>query len=581
MPLSSEEIEAITRELEAPLQGARVLTLARRDDRSAVLTLRLPKPPAIEGTAAEPAEPTRPRRLFLLISARSGFARAHLVEEQVGASTASGGAFEWLRERLRKARILSIRQPGRGLAVEIDLQVRRETEGRVPDKRSAERRILVLELSSSKPNVVLLDARRHYLWSLLPVTNRASIQSGSAPRAALQPGETYAPPSPPPHPSAMAAVAAFPWRYLPRDDALGEGASFIERHFPLNLALGRSCDLAEAAALRDERRAELLRGLKTAASKRRLLLTRLEEDLGKAKEGEKSLRWGELLKSELPRLRRGMASVEVVDYYSPDLPRIEIRLDPARSPLENIERCFQLHRKAQRALPVIQARMEQIRGELVRIEDLAAAVPEEIAEGELRDIEGRAAPLLGRKPRAARDRKEGGGAEKARPADSPRGAGSDGPRRFLSLDGFQILVGRSAQENDRLTFRLARGNDLFFHVAGRPGAHVVVRTLPGRSVPLETLLDAAQLALYYSLPARDSAAVARGAAAEVDYVEVKHVRKPRGSKPGLVLLTRHGTLRARLEKERLERLRETGGQDVDDGSAAVRREQAEDRPRGR
>ncbi len=570
MPLSREEIEAITRELEAPLQGARILTITRRDDRSAILTLRLAKGRGLEG-----AEPPRPRRLFLLVCARPGFARAHLVADPFASPAAPPGEFEWLRGRLRGARILSIRRPGRGRAIEIDVEVRRDAQAHVPQRKGAERkrterRILVLELISSTPNVVLLDERRHYLWSLRPVTDRRSPESRSGPRAALQPGETYAPRSPPPHPAAMAAVAALPWRYLPQNDALAASLTYIERNFPLNLALGRSSGFAEAAALREVRRAALLRSLKTAASKRRTLLARLEEDLGRAKEGEKRLRWGELLKSELPRLRRGMGRVEVIDYYSAELPRIEIPLDPALSPLENIQRCFQIHRKAQRALPAIRTRMEQVCGDLARIEDLASAVQKEPGAGEtgeteLQDLERRAAPLLRRepgKPRAPAAPGAKGSEERPGPAGSPRETGRSGPRRFISLDGFQILVGRSAEENDRLTFRFAKGNDLFFHVAGRPGAHVLVRTLPGRSVPLETLLDAAQLALYYSLPARDSAAIERGAAADIDYVEVKHVRKPKGAKAGLVLLSRHRTLRAEIEKERLARLRETGGQET-------------------
>ena len=95
---------------------------------------------------------------------------------------------------------------------------------------------------------------------------------------------------------------------------------------------------------------------------------------------------------------------------------------------------------------------------------------------------------------------------------------------------------------------------MFLHVSGRPGAHVVVRASKDRPPSLETLLDGACLAIYFSLPVRSKSEAARGAAADVDYVEVKHVRKPKGATPGEVLLARHKTLRASLDEERLGRL---------------------------
>jgi predicted ribosome quality control (RQC) complex YloA/Tae2 family protein len=116
-------------------------------------------------------------------------------------------------------------------------------------------------------------------------------------------------------------------------------------------------------------------------------------------------------------------------------------------------------------------------------------------------------------------------------------------------------VGRNARQNDELTLRVARGNDLFLHVAGRAGGHVIVRSPTGKPPPTETLLDAANLALYYSLPDRQRRGQAISAGGEVDYTQVKYVRKPKGAKPGLLLLASRKTLRIRLELERLERLR--------------------------
>src|SRR4030095_16704430 len=102
-----------------------------------------------------------------------------------------------------------------------------------------------------------------------------------------------------------------------------------------------------------------------------------------------------------------------------------------------------------------------------------------------------------------------GGSRRAPRAPAPRGPA----RRFLSGEGFEILVGRSARDNDELTLRMGKGNDLFLHVSGRPGSHVIVRSVPGKTFPLGTILDAPRLALHYTLPERSRV---EGARADVD-----------------------------------------------------------------
>lgn len=119
-------------------------------------------------------------------------------------------------------------------------------------------------------------------------------------------------------------------------------------------------------------------------------------------------------------------------------------------------------------------------------------------------------------------------------------------RTFRSIDGFLIHVGRSARDNDQLTMKLARPHDLFFHLRGAPGSHVIVQT-EKRSVPHETLLDAAMLAHHFSTFAKESSA-------EIQYTERRYIRKPRGSADGAVRLLREKTLLIQRESERLQRL---------------------------
>jgi len=92
-----------------------------------------------------------------------------------------------------------------------------------------------------------------------------------------------------------------------------------------------------------------------------------------------------------------------------------------------------------------------------------------------------------------------------------------------------------------------RGNDTWLHARDVPGAYVFIRSLPGKSVPLEALLDAANLALHYSK--------ARGSGkGDVYYTQVKYLRRARGGAPGLVLPTQEKNLQVRLDPQRLARL---------------------------
>lgn len=122
-------------------------------------------------------------------------------------------------------------------------------------------------------------------------------------------------------------------------------------------------------------------------------------------------------------------------------------------------------------------------------------------------------------------------------------------RRFTSTDGLTIYVGRNARENEELTHRLARADDLWLHARGAPGSHVVLRLERGAPPPPESLRDAATLALLYS----DLKKSGKG---EVIYTRKKWVRKARGQPPGTVTVTQEKSLFATLDRVRLDALKE-------------------------
>jgi predicted ribosome quality control (RQC) complex YloA/Tae2 family protein len=121
-----------------------------------------------------------------------------------------------------------------------------------------------------------------------------------------------------------------------------------------------------------------------------------------------------------------------------------------------------------------------------------------------------------------------------------------GTRRYISADGFEILVGRAAHDNDHLTFKVAKPNDVWLHAADYGGSHVVVRNPTRKELPSRTLIEAAQLAAHFSQANKDPKV-------DVSYTERKFVSKPKGAAAGLVRLLRFRNITV-VPKEAAERV---------------------------
>jgi predicted ribosome quality control (RQC) complex YloA/Tae2 family protein len=199
---------------------------------------------------------------------------------------------------------------------------------------------------------------------------------------------------------------------------------------------------------------------------------------------------------------------------------------------EEAARRFARYTKAKRAAREIAERLEKIEPELAALEARRAELEQIVAA---RDEVALAAFIGEKTVEKSRD---------GRPAATPRNKGSKKSsaekgrtlRRYRSSDGYEVIVGRGARENDELTFRVARSYDTWMHAADYPGSHVVVRARTrDETVPHRTLVEAARLAAHFS-QARKDARVA------VNYTQRKFVSKPRGAAPGLVYLSSFRTL---------------------------------------
>jgi predicted ribosome quality control (RQC) complex YloA/Tae2 family protein len=240
---------------------------------------------------------------------------------------------------------------------------------------------------------------------------------------------------------------------------------------------------------------------------------------------EKYRRWGEALLAGLRHANRVGEVVMVPDPYDEARGDMAVPVKPGVSLQQAADEHFQRHRKAVRGLQQATKRAESLAARRERLEalQLIASIPE--LEEAMRS-EGLAVAL---EPSTRAGRA-------ASKEQKPR---LEGVRLYTSSDDIRIMAGRSGKDNHRLTFKLAAPDDFWFHALGRTGAHVVARNEERLARPPKaTLEEAAAVAAWFSEASGDEYV-------EVQWTRRKYVRKPRGAKPGTVILKKFQTIRVR------------------------------------
>ncbi|BDG60678.1 Rqc2 family fibronectin-binding protein [Caldinitratiruptor microaerophilus] len=288
--------------------------------------------------------------------------------------------------------------------------------------------------------------------------------------------------------------------------------------------------------------ADLRRALLAARQRTARKAQAQEAELAEVGDPEQLRRFGETLLAHLWQVPRGAAEVTLPDLYDPAAPPVRIALDPDRTPAENAQAYFRRYQKARSARDAIAAQLERSRAALAHLEELAARLEQ---ASSLPDLEAIHRELTAAGHQAT-GRGAAGGPAKAAP---PRPNGASGPLVLRSRDGLEIWVGRSGRQNDELTLRLAAPTDVWLHAQKIPGAHVILRVPPGTEPTERSLEDAAVLAAFFSR-ARHSANV------PVDYTLCRHVRKPPGARPGMVIYERQRTVHVTPDPERHPILRQ-------------------------
>ena len=277
----------------------------------------------------------------------------------------------------------------------------------------------------------------------------------------------------------------------------------------------------------NQQASELIRRVENELEKNRKKLVKQEEELLATENAEEFRQKGELLTTFLHQVPNDQDQVELDNYYTGE--KIIISLDKALTPNQNAQRYFKRYQKLKEAVKHLTSLIEETRTTILYLESVETA----LAQASLTEIAEIREELIQTGFIRRRQR------EKIQKRQKPE--------KYLATDGQTIiLVGRNNLQNDELTFKIAKKDELWFHAKDIPGSHVVIT---GNLQPSdEVKTDAAELAAYFS-KARLSNLV------QVDMIETRKLNKPTGGKPGFVTYTGQKTLRVTPDEEKIKSMK--------------------------
>ena len=277
----------------------------------------------------------------------------------------------------------------------------------------------------------------------------------------------------------------------------------------------------------NQQASELIRRVENELEKNRKKLGKQEEELLATENAEEFRQKGELLTTFLHQVPNDQEQVELDNYYTGE--KIMISLDKALTPNQNAQRYFKRYQKLKEAVKHLTSLIEETRATILYLVSVETALAQvsltEIAEIREELIQ---TGFIRRRQREKIQKRQK-------------------PEKYLATDGQTIiLVGRNNLQNDELTFKMAKKDELWFHAKDIPGSHVVIT---GNLQPSdEVKTDAAELAAYFS-KARLSNLV------QVDMIETRKLNKPAGGKPGFVTYTGQKTLRVTPDEEKIKSMK--------------------------
>ena len=572
MPLDAICLSALTKELSEKLAGAKIDKIQQPERDMILLALR-----------------GRGENLRLLIAAGTGNARVHLTKSAFENPAEPPMFCMLLRKHLVGARILSVSQPKYERVLKLELETRDElgVEGH---------KTLIAELIGRSANLILVDAEGRILDCLRrmdyggdaerrmlpgmfyrdvppqtkpalletePETVRAMIENADKTRPIDKwLLESFAGLSP-----LVCRELSFrcggDWTLLPvLLDAFIESVRagelqpylYFDGKKPADFSFMRlkqygdalRCEEADSFSdmldrfytgrdkLEQQRRRghELLKTVRTVRDRQQRKLNARYEELKKSEDREGVRKTAELITANLYRLKKGDSVLRCQDYYDPDCPEIEIRLDPLKTPQQNAAAMFKDYNKRKAAAEHLTTLIADGEAQLDYLNSVLELIGAAESEKDLADLRRELVDTGYIKASAGKKR------EKVK---------SQAPLRFVSTDGREILVGRSNLQNDELTTRLGRRTDCWLHTQKIHGSHVLIRC-EGEPPSDKCIEEAAVIAAYYSQGRG-------GGKIPVDYTMLRFVRKPSGALPGKVIYTDYKTILVDSDEELVNKLR--------------------------
>lgn len=254
-----------------------------------------------------------------------------------------------------------------------------------------------------------------------------------------------------------------------------------------------------------------LRRIVTTAMERNVKKYQLQQKQMKDTEKKDKYRvYGELINTYGYELEAGCKSFEALNYYTNET--IRIPLDGELTPGENSKKYFERYNKLKRTAEALSTLLVETKAEIEHLDSISIALDLAMSEADLAQIKEELT-------QAGYIRKKYSGNKKVKLISTPL--------HYLSSDGYHIYVGKNNFQNEEITFKIASGNDWWFHAKGMPGSHVIIKS-EGEDLPDRVFEEAGRLAAYYS-KGRQAPKV------EIDYTQRKNLKKPSGANPGFVI----------------------------------------------
>ena len=262
---------------------------------------------------------------------------------------------------------------------------------------------------------------------------------------------------------------------------------------------------------------QLLHVIRKNLQRNKKKLKKLSNELKATENADEYRIKGEVLTTYLYQIKRGMTKIALPNFYDNNK-EITISLSNQLSPSQNAQKYFKKYQKLKNAVTFVNEQIELTKKEVAYLEEIQTQI-ELATPADLNDIKTEL-------------QQEGYIKKKQQKSKHSSRVKINKPESFIASDGTEILVGKNNLQNEKLTLHTAKKTDIWLHAKNIPGSHVIIKS---NNPSDETLFEAAMLAAYFS-KFRSSANV------PIDYVQVKNIRKPNGSKPGFVIYEGQKTL---------------------------------------